>query len=156
MEGSGAAEATRCISRRSGTVFACIDFIAPQGHPDGLGGRVFMTLPPGALTGYPQAKSLFRSEKRAILAIERLSDSLAALKARVDDLESASKKLQLEWTETYDKIRHQLSRMARRGDLKPPPGNGEIVDESGDDEPKMDPISAGIHARRGRMFLGGK
>jgi len=117
---------------------------------------VIKTLPPGALTSYPQAKSLFRSEKRTILAVERLEDSLVALTGKVDALDSTVRKLQLEWIETYDKIRHQLSRMARRGDLKPPPGNGEIVDEGGDDEPKVDPISAGIHARRGRMFLGGK
>ena len=95
-----------------------------------------------------------RSEKRAILATERLSDSLALLKGRVDDLESASKKLQLEWTETYDKIRHQLSRMARRGDLEAKPGNGEIVPDNADETLQIDPISAGIHARRSRMFLG--
>ena len=79
---------------------------------------------------------------------------MASLKGRVDDLESASKKLQLEWTETYDKIRHQLSRMARRGDLEPKPGNGEIVPENADEAPEVDAISAGIHRRRSRMFLG--
>ena len=99
---------------------------------------------------------MFRSEKRAILAVERLQDSCAALTERVTILESASKRLELEWVETYDKIRHQLSRMARRGDLKPATGNGEIVEEKDADEPTVDPISAGIHARRGRMFLGGK
>ena len=134
--------------------FACIDFIAPQGHPDGLGGRVFMTLPPGALTAYPQAKSLFRSEKRAILAVERLQDSLTALTAKVDSLESASRKLELEWVETYDKIRHQMSRMARRGDLAKGTGPDPIVDPEANDEPVIDPISAGIHARRSRSFLG--
>jgi len=119
-------------------------------------GAGFQTLPAGVLTSYPQAKSLFRSQKRTIRAIERLQDSLAVLTDQVTILESANKTLQLEWTETYDKIRHQLSRMARRGDLKPPTGNGEMVEEKPGDEPKMDPISAGIHARRGRMFLGGK
>lgn len=78
------------------------------------------------------------------------------LAGKVAALESAAKKLELEWVETYDKIRHQLSRMARRGDLKPPTGNGEIVDEKDTEESQVDPISAGIHARRGRMFLGGK
>ena len=113
-----------------------------------------MRLPPGALTGYPQAKSLFTSAKRAILAVERLQDSLHELKGRVGDLESAHKKLELEWTETYDKIRHQLSRMARRGDLsngKTPP---EIVPPGDPEEPEMDPISAKIHARRSRTFIG--
>jgi len=115
---------------------------------------VIKTLPPGALTSYPQGKSLFRSEKRAIRAIERLDDRLATLQTKVDELDSTARKLQLEWIETYDKIRHQLSRMARRGDL--PKANGEqpIVDDAAPDEPEMDPISAKIHARRGRTFLG--
>jgi len=99
---------------------------------------------------------LFRSEKRAILAIERLQDSLQLLTDEVRILESANKTLQLEWTETYDKIRHQLSRMARRGDLTNGKGPDPKLGDAASDEPTVDPISAGIHARRGRMFLGGK
>ena len=97
---------------------------------------------------------MFRSEKRAILAIERLEDRLKAFIERVDQLESASKKLQLEWTETYDKIRHQLSRMARRGDLSNGKDPEVIASPEGADEPEMDPISAKIHARRSRTFIG--
>ncbi len=117
---------------------------------------MFKTLPPGALTSYPQAKPLFRREKRVILAIERLEDSLAVLKAKVDELDSTARKLQLEWIETYDKIRHQLSRMARRGDLSNGKGEPEIVEETTPEDEGMDPISAKIHARRNRMFMGGK
>jgi len=117
---------------------------------------VIKTLPPGALTSYPQGKSLFRSQKRTIRAIERLEDRLATLFTKVDELDSLSRKLQLEWIETYDKIRHQLSRMARRGDLSngkdPEPKDPEVASE----EPEIDPISAKIHARRNRMFMGGK
>jgi len=97
---------------------------------------------------------LFRSEKRAIKAIERLEDSLVGLTAKVDSLESASRKLELEWVETYDKIRHQLSRMAKRGTLPDSKGSDEIVEPGANDEAVMDPISAGIHARRSRSFLG--
>ena len=97
---------------------------------------------------------MFRSVKRAILAVERLQDSLHALRERVDTLESASKKLELEWTETYDKIRHQLSRMARRGDLSNGKAPPEIDPPEGAEEPEMDPISAKIHARRNRTFIG--
>jgi len=97
---------------------------------------------------------LFRSAKRAILAVERLQDSLGDLKGRVADLESAHKKLELEWTETYDKIRHQLSRMARRGDLSNGKDPEAIVPPEGAEEPEMDPISARIHARRNRTFIG--
>ena len=96
---------------------------------------------------------MFWTEKRAFRAIERLEDDLKQLRIAVDELHSANKRLQLEWVETYDKVRHQLSRMARRGDL--PKGNGaeEIVDEAATDEPVLDPISQKIHARRKRGFL---
>ena len=97
---------------------------------------------------------MFRSEKRAIRAIERLEDSLTTLTVKFGVLESAGRKLELEWTETYDKIRHQLSRMARRGDLSKGKGDDVIVEQEANDEPVMDQISAGIHARRNRSFLG--
>jgi len=96
----------------------------------------------------------FRSEKRTILAVERLEDGLSGLKSRVDALESTSKKLELEWVETYDKIRHQLSRMARRGDLTNGKGSDPNVDPEPTEDAGMDPISARIHARRSRGFLG--
>ncbi len=97
---------------------------------------------------------LFRSDRRAILATERLEDALKALTAKVEGLESTSRKLELEWVETYDKIRHQLSRMARRGDLSKTKPGEEIIEPGPNDEPVMDPISAQIHARRNRGFLG--
>ena len=97
-----------------------------------------------------------RSIERAIRATERLDDRLDSAIRKIDELESANKRLQLEWVETYDKVRHQLSRMARRGDL--PKGNGtdEIVPEAGSEESKLDPISQRIHDRRNRSYLGGK
>jgi len=97
---------------------------------------------------------LFRSEKRANLAIERLENALKSLQSDVQGLQAASKRLELEWTETYDKVRHQMSRMARRGDLAPAGNGGEIPPPDASDEPQMDPISARIHARRNRTFLG--
>ena len=97
--------------------------------------------------------SLFGSEKRTIRALERLEDRFVVLTTQVNELESANKRLQLEWTETYDKVRHQLSRMARRGDL--PKGNGADanIDETASGEPEMDAISKKIHARRNRSYL---
>ncbi len=97
---------------------------------------------------------LFTSEKRANLAVERLEDGLKSLRSAVDELQSANKRLELEWTETYDKIRHQLSRMARRGDLSKGTDPVEIVDPEANDEAVLDPISEKIHARRNRGFLG--
>jgi len=108
--------------------------------------------PPGLPTGYPQ-KMVFGSDKRAIRAIERLEDDYKALRSRVDELGSANKRLQLEWTETYDKVRHQLSRMARRGDLPKANGTDEIVAPDATDESVLDPISTKIHARRNRSYL---
>lgn len=97
---------------------------------------------------------MFGSLKAANLAIARLEDNLKGLRVAVDELSSANKRLQLEWTETYDKVRHQLSRMARRGDL----GNGKeevgAPSPEGMEESEVDAISAKILARRSRMFLG--
>jgi len=78
---------------------------------------------------------------------------MLALTNQVNELESANKRLQLEWVETYDKVRHQLSRMARRGDLSNGKDPNANVDETATDEPVRDPISEKIHARRNRSFL---
>jgi len=94
-----------------------------------------------------------RSIERVIRAAERLEDRFVVLTSQVNELESANKRLQLEWTETYDKVRHQLSRMARRGDLSNGKGSDEIVDETASGEPEMDAISKKIHARRNRSYL---
>lgn len=117
-------------------------------------GGPFVTLPALSYTGYPQVFERKRSIERLIRATERLEDRLDAIIVRVDGLESANKRLQLEWTETYDKVRHQLSRMARRGDLGKGKDPEEIVDEGADGASTVDPISEKIHARRNRPFLG--
>ena len=97
---------------------------------------------------------MFRSSKRTNTALERLEDGLQSLRVAVGELQSTNKRLELEWVETYDKIRHQLSRMARRGDLSKGKGSDEIVDETANAEPVLDPISAKIHARRNAGFIG--
>ena len=94
-----------------------------------------------------------RSEKRLLTAIEGLQESLETLRTKVGELESANRKLELEWVETYDKVRHQLSRMAKRGTLgetTAPTANDAPADAQGE---QMDPVSASIHARRRRGFL---
>ena len=121
----------------------------------GTGGPV-ITLCAIPYTGYPQLFESKRSIERLNRAAERLEDRFDGLTSQVNELESANKRLQLEWVETYDKVRHQLSRMARRGDLSKGNGDNEIVDETATGEPLMDPISAKIHARRNRSYLGGK
>jgi len=87
-------------------------------------------------------------------AIDRLEDRLERTIQICTDLERENKKLDLEFTDLYDKVRRQMSRMAKRyavdskesADLEP-----VIID--GSDPGEMDPISADIHARRSRGFL---
>jgi len=87
-------------------------------------------------------------------AIERLDDRLKATEDLCSALSRSSKRLDLEFTELFDKVRHQMSRMAKRYavDLK---DNGlDAPDGSGDgNEPSSDPISEKILARRNRGFL---
>ncbi len=87
-------------------------------------------------------------------AIDRLSDGLKRLADDVADLQRDRKKLDLEFTDLYDKVRHQMSRMAKR-DALASKANGEIPPISGEvvEEDELDPISAKIHARRTGGFL---
>lgn len=96
---------------------------------------------------------MFGRQKSAKIALERLQEDLDSLRVVVSELDSKCKKLELEWIETYDKVRHQLSRMAKRGTLPDAQGHQANGPETGSQEPEMDPISARIHARRNRGFL---
>lgn len=97
---------------------------------------------------------LFGSTKQQDLAIEMLEESFVRMTRDVDDLKSANKRLQLEWAETYDKVSHQMSRMARRKDLVPPPpaGPGEDLEADGT-EVGVDPVSRSILRRRGMRAI---
>jgi len=86
--------------------------------------------------------SIFATPK----ALDRLEDGLKRLRDDVADLQRDRRKLDLEFTDLYDKVRHQMSRMAKR-DALAAKGNGEISDPESAGSP-IDPISAGIHARR--------
>jgi len=94
--------------------------------------------------------SVFRQKK----ALERLEDRLQRTEQLCADLDRENKKLDLEFTDLYDKVRRQMSRMAKRyavdskesQDLGPP-----IIDGSPPQE--TDLISAEIHARRNRGFI---
>ena len=84
-------------------------------------------------------------------AVDRLEDRLRSLEIKCDDLERAKKSLDMEFTELYDKVSHQMSRMAKRyGRAK---ANGEDLQE---ELPivapvdVIDPISAQILDRRNR------
>ena len=93
---------------------------------------------------------VFRQQK----ALDRLEDRLQRTEQLCADLDRENKKLDLEFTDLYDKVRRQMSRMAKRyavdskelPDLTPPITDGE-------DQDPRDPISEAIHARRSRGFL---
>ncbi len=82
--------------------------------------------------------------------LDRLEDRLRSLELKCDDLERAKKSIDMEFTELYDKVSHQMSRMAKRysrqtkDDVVPP------EEELNDDPfPGVDPISKSIMMRRG-------
>jgi len=83
-------------------------------------------------------------------AIERLEDDLRKLKNVVEDLERGRKSLELEFTELYDKVSHQMSRMAKRyarAEKETPIEETDIASANSLDG--IDPISRSIMLRRG-------
>jgi len=91
---------------------------------------------------------VFRQQK----AMERLDDRLIRLEGLCDDIERNRRKLDLEFTDLYDKVSRQMSRMAKRYavDTKEKLNNEEpdLVDSPGD---SLDPISRSIMVRRGML-----
>ena len=82
--------------------------------------------------------------------LDRLEDRLRSLELKCDDLERSNKSLNLEYIELYDKVSHQMSRMAKRysrakvnGDEPPE------METPSEPEDGIDPISRSILARRG-------
>jgi len=88
---------------------------------------------------------VFRQQK----TLDRLEDRLRSLEIKCDDLERAKKGLNMEFTELYDKVSHQMSRMAKRysraekvnGGEPPPDSEAPLQDT-------LDPISRSIMMRR--------
>jgi len=91
---------------------------------------------------------LFAQQK----TLDRLEDRLRSLELKCDDLERAKKGLDMEFTELYDKVSHQMSRMAKRY-ARAEKLNGQELDSEPLNEPDsdVDPISKSILARRARL-----
>ena len=93
---------------------------------------------------------VFRQQK----AIDRLEDRLHTQADLLSELQRSYKTLDLEFTNLFDKVSRQMSRMAKRyavdskesQDLTPPITDGEEVNDT-------DPISEAIHSLRSRGFL---
>ena len=93
---------------------------------------------------------IFRQQR----ALDRLEDCFKTQAALLSDLQREYKALDLEFTNLYDKVSRQMSRMAKRYavDTKE---NGEdlALGPQDEEEPTTDAISAKILARRNRGFL---
>lgn len=83
--------------------------------------------------------------------LDRLEDRLRSLEIKCDDLERAKKGIDMEFTELYDKVSHQMSRMAKRY-ARAEKANGEELPSEPDSEISdgVDPISKSILARRNK------
>ncbi len=80
-------------------------------------------------------------------ALERLQDRIAKQEALSDDLAREVRGLKLEYIELYDKVRHQMSRMAKRTAVD---NRERIIEEPVEEEVDgIDPISRNILALRG-------
>jgi len=90
--------------------------------------------------------SIFSQQK----AIERLRDRLDGMDAMLGELERDRRKLDLEFTDLYDKVRRQMSRMAKRAAVDDK-GNGfdQEVLAVPEHLQHLDPISRSIMLRRG-------
>jgi len=90
--------------------------------------------------------SLFRSE----IDLEPLLKRLAAVETTCDDLKRERRALDLEFTELYDKVSHQMSRMAKRyATAAKANGTDEEAVPGLDGLDHLDPISRSIMLRRG-------
>jgi len=82
-------------------------------------------------------------------AIEKLRDRLETLEVLCGELERDRRKLDLEFTDLYDKVRRQMSRMAKRAAVDDK-SNG--FDTEAEPVPEhlqhLDPISRSIMLRR--------
>ena len=81
------------------------------------------------------------------LTLERLQEDLAKQRVIADDLAREVRGLKLEYIELYDKVRHQMSRMAKRSAVD---DRKQLEQEAIEEEVDgVDPISAQILALRG-------
>jgi len=82
-------------------------------------------------------------------AVVRLRDRLETLEVLCGELERDRRKLDLEFTDLYDKVRHQMSRMAKRAATAAKEnGFDQEVEEIPDHLAHLDPVSRSIMLRR--------
>ena len=83
-----------------------------------------------------------------------LEERLATVENLCADLQRAKRSLELEFTELYDKVRHQMSRMAKRDAAARSNGQEDLpIDPIVEQEPTTDRISQSILRRRGMQGI---
>ena len=97
------------------------------------------------------------SSKSRLLQLERNLENyavtLAEVKLELTQIKSEFRNLEMEWTNSFEKLKSISGRIAKRQaldrmeepELPPAPGNGETQPDT---QPGLDPISAGILHRR--------
>jgi len=94
--------------------------------------------------------SIFARQKAA----ERLEHRLGKLENLCSSLEREQKKLDMEFTDLYDKVRHQMSRMAKRDAVAAKENGGDPpVPEVDDQFAHLDTVSRSIMMRRARQGM---
>jgi len=90
---------------------------------------------------------LFRENKD----FARLEDRLRAVEDLCSSLHRDGRSLELEFTELYDKVRHQMSRMSKRDALAKKENGADPEEEPITPYDHLDPVSKSIMLRRSRM-----
>jgi len=89
---------------------------------------------------------VFKTQK----ALDRLEDRLARLETASADREREARKLNLEFTDLYDKVSRQMSRMAKRYAVDQKENDTDVLtDPAAEQVDTVDPISQSILLRRG-------
>ena len=92
---------------------------------------------------------MWKQQKR----VELLEEDLRALQRQVGDLESKGRSLELEYVDLYDKVKRQMSRMAKRYAVdQSETATAEAVPQANSHLDGLDPISRSIMLRRARQF----
>ncbi len=92
--------------------------------------------------------SIFARQKAA----DRLDDRLRKVEDLCSSLERDFRKLDMEFTDVYDKVRHQMGRMAKRDALQAKKNGEDLTPLPPDDPfPNVDPVSRSIMMLRARQ-----
>ena len=107
---------------------------------------------PELSTGEKQRIEVFMGPWRHQQAISNLEARLMRQETLYDDLQRQQRKLDLEFSELYDKVSRLMSRMARRYAHDKKETNGEPpLDTETPPSDGLDPISRDILQRRARL-----